>query len=915
MSRPEENGSIHFVADQANLQGQQNAFQHDTTAAMASVLECMTLQRSTFHIPCFDGRSPPLKEFLQDVANGAVFINEQTEPGFIKAILSKLKGAARESVRDKQFLTTQELINHLTKRFATSKKYQWYLENIINIRQKQSETVSDYHDRLQGLISGAKHALDAKYQHRYRQVEGAAVRVQEEAESTIMMRPIIECALEAFMRGLPEEMSIFVDTRNPANLEEAFDHALRAEERQEYAEKSRSSSYRISRRDDPPRPPSPYSRQMDQPIQERSRRETERDHHPPKQHKNSVNYTLQFTPEQLATFYRSLMPTFGNAQPCMSSAQPSPSPQLTNYQLHTAQHQSMPYAPQAMQQFQQTNYPSITWSTERFKLTADSTLRRGTESNTPASSECSVRRNYGKVLRAGSTAEDSPVVELSGPEFRKSKIRFFIDPGSDSNIIKLCALKPGLTINPCKSIEIIGINKHPVITLGTIDLTILKSTFEFHVVEDDFPISSQGILGRHYIRKEKAQISFWHNALIIMSDPTNPIPFVDKESRAEKELLKPLIKPFKRVFRIHARTRSPIAIDVINPDLPQGYLPRIKTPEGVFIGEAVVNSKDGVCHAVAINTTEMDVDFELTPQELIPFDFCELPGEESSEIENENFPIPTISYAERVKRVKEALFVSHLTQEEKNLVFKWAEDYADIFHLNGEQLSCTHLIQHRIPTIDDKVIHKKQYRSPNEALEQIDEQLRKQLDSGIIRNSTSPYNAPLLIVPKKLDASGKRKWRVVIDYRALNEKVIGDAYPLPNITAIFDKLGSARFFTVFDLASGFHQVETHPDDRHKTAFSSRNGHFEYERMPMGIKNAPPTFQRLLNNVLGGMLDSEAFVYLDDIIIYSDTLEEHDKRARRLYNRLRDANLKLQPDKCEFMKKEVAYLGHIVGEEM
>lgn len=85
MSRPEEgNGSIHFVADQANLQGQQNAFQHDTTAAMASVLECMTLQRSTFHIPCFDGRNPPLKEFLQDVANGAVFITEQTEPGFIK---------------------------------------------------------------------------------------------------------------------------------------------------------------------------------------------------------------------------------------------------------------------------------------------------------------------------------------------------------------------------------------------------------------------------------------------------------------------------------------------------------------------------------------------------------------------------------------------------------------------------------------------------------------------------------------------------------------------------------------------------------------------------------------------------------------------------------------------------------------
>lgn len=153
-----------------------------------------------------------------------------------------------------------------------------------------------------------------------------------------------------------------------------------------------------------------------------------------------------------------------------------------------------------------------------------------------------------------------------------------------------------------------------------------------------------------------------------------------------------------------------------------------------------------------------------------------------------------------------------------------------------------------------------------------------------------------------------------MDYRTLNENIIGDAFPLPNIASIFDKFGTARYFTVFDLASGFHQVETHPEDRHKTVFSSRNGHFQYQRMPMGIKNAPPTFQQLLNNVLSTMLDTEAFVYLDDIIIYSDTLEEHDRRVRRLFNRLREANLKLQPDKCEFSKTEVAYLGHVISEE-
>ena len=123
-----------------------------------------------------------------------------------------------------------------------------------------------------------------------------------------------------------------------------------------------------------------------------------------------------------------------------------------------------------------------------------------------------------------------------------------------------------------------------------------------------------------------------------------------------------------------------------------------------------------------------------------------------------------------------------------------------------------------------------------------------------------------------------------------------------------------NIFSVFDLTSGFHQVETHPEDRAKTVFSSTRGHFEYLRMPMGIKNAPATFQRLMDTVLKGMHGTEVFVYLDDIVVYAESLDEHDKKARRLFDRLRDANLKLQPDKCDFLRTEVAYLGHIIGRD-
>ena len=119
---------------------------------------------------------------------------------------------------------------------------------------------------------------------------------------------------------------------------------------------------------------------------------------------------------------------------------------------------------------------------------------------------------------------------------------------------------------------------------------------------------------------------------------------------------------------------------------------------------------------------------------------------------------------------------------------------------------------------------------------------------------------------------------------------------------------------MFDLASGFHQVETHPDDRSKTAFSTSRGHFEYLRMPMGIKNAPATFQHLIDDVLKGMHGTGVFVYLDDIVIDSEALEEYDAKTRRFFNRLREAHLKLQPEKGEFLRSKVSYLGHIIGRD-
>ena len=125
------------------------------------------------------------------------------------------------------------------------------------------------------------------------------------------------------------------------------------------------------------------------------------------------------------------------------------------------------------------------------------------------------------------------------------------------------------------------------------------------------------------------------------------------------------------------------------------------------------------------------------------------------------------------------------------------------------------------------------------------------------------------------------KWIMVLDFRKLNEKTIGDSYPLPNINDILDSLGSSRYFAVLDLATGFEHIKMDPKDSHEAAFSKPHGHYEFDRISFGLKAALATFQRLMDITLTGLIGTELLVYLDDIVIFADTLEEHEKKINNL----------------------------------
>jgi len=194
-------------------------------------------------------------------------------------------------------------------------------------------------------------------------------------------------------------------------------------------------------------------------------------------------------------------------------------------------------------------------------------------------------------------------------------------------------------------------------------------------------------------------------------------------------------------------------------------------------------------------------------------------------------------------------------------------------------------------------------------LAELKKQLEELVKAGFIQPSKSPFGAPILFVKKK-DGT----MRMCIDYRALNEITVKNKYALPRVDELFDRLQGAHFFSKIDLRSGYHQIRIDPADVPKTAFRTRYGHFEFLVLPFGLTNAPATFMHLMNETFRAQLDDFVIVFLDDILIYSRTLEEHERHVRIVLDTLRREKLYAKESKCELFKTEVEFLGHLVGRD-
>ncbi|KAK1411706.1 hypothetical protein QVD17_38266 [Tagetes erecta] len=237
-------------------------------------------------------------------------------------------------------------------------------------------------------------------------------------------------------------------------------------------------------------------------------------------------------------------------------------------------------------------------------------------------------------------------------------------------------------------------------------------------------------------------------------------------------------------------------------------------------------------------------------------------------------------------------------------------DFQDVFPEDLPGLPPPRQIEFRIDLVPGAApIARSPYRLAPSELQELSKQLQELLDKGFIRPSFSPWGAPVLFVKKK-DGS----FRMCIDYRELNKLTIKNRYLLPRIDDLFDQLQGSSFYSKIDLRSGYHQLQIAEEDVPKTAFRTRYGHYEFLVMPFGLTNAPAVFMDLMNRVCKPYLDKFVIVFIDDILIYSRSKEDHEQHLKLILETLRNEKLYAKFSKCEFWLREVHFLGHVINRE-
>ena len=455
----------------------------------------------------------------------------------------------------------------------------------------------------------------------------------------------------------------------------------------------------------------------------------------------------------------------------------------------------------------------------------------------------------------------------------------------------------------------VGGEKHKVLGMLNVSIMISRAQFQFkfYVIQD---IQHTVILGIDFLNAHKAEIDL-SRKVVHFDDKLVQAPF--------KESLSGLGRIFQPTT-IPENSKMDVQIAVSRRKLGEQVLlePRPTLNTYNLAGAKCIVTVSKPKHTAImsiINPTDEPIFLprnlkvatvsDIDVNELYPLnDEVEKNKSHGAYCSNINIP------SKNETKINFDLSKSDLTEQQKATLRNLLEENKDLFSPSLKNLGKTDLYHHVIETEPGRgPVRLPFYRQPPHIRQEIDRQVNEMLEQGIIEPSNSIWHSPVVLVKKK-DGT----YRFAVDYRQLNKITVPIAHPLPRLESVFDAIGAAnaQFFTSIDLASSYWQIPMDPASKHKSAFITHDGIYEFNRMAFGLKNAPMSFQFFISRLMHRVNWKHVLCYIDDILVFSKTFDDHLCHLNEVFQRLKAANLTLKPSKCYFAVPKVTYLGHNIS---
>lgn len=541
----------------------------------------------------------------------------------------------------------------------------------------------------------------------------------------------------------------------------------------------------------------------------------------------------------------------------------------------------------------------------------------------------------------------------------KKPLKLLIDCGSHASMIKSRCLSSNVLYYPQIKYCMVGINgpssaiqTHGA-TFGNIKINDIQIKQQFQIAGDDIHLAYDGIIGMDFLCIYRAIIDLENSKLSIllpmnhnlyefnerqMFEKMNPhiqkvqiktklLYLSDTEDKYIENKKNSKCKENKKILgmNVHINRLKPFPLESetntkninILPNCEKKFSVQTEIPLlvkekifdcGLFVSNTIISHENNTvsvynasCNAIAL--PELGVDIEPLHNYHV-YKINDLSKFATTH---------TLHGTDRIEKIMSQLDTSHCDDNEKNIIKKLVSEYNDIFYVDGDGLTFANEGEHRIHTKPGtNPVNTKQYRLPHGQKPLIREKIAEMLKHGIIEPSTSMWNSPILLVPKK-SCTDKKEYRFCVDYKGVNKTSELQTFPMPNLDEELGKMHGAKYFSALDIASAFHQIKMREEDKEKTAFTAENKKFQFLRMPFGLAGSPITWQTYITAMLGDLLNTSAMAYMDDILIHTETVNEHIGVIIHIFDRLRRSGLKLNTQKTKLFCKRIEYLGHIINE--